>query len=164
LLHAFALAAAAFGPGAAGHPLRHLSYAVHFGGRAETVYHYGGIATSLAGVGTAYRNGGYDDTIDVDVLARFLGRGFVDGNHMDEKNHWRVTIEQGTTSVVTDYTILKNENGVLSISETGELKDENGRSHSNGQIVYDMKRTVPLSVHEESSTAGMGGGMPAAFE
>jgi hypothetical protein len=79
-------------------------------------------------------------------LAHLLGRNFVDGNKIDEKNHWRIAGSLGASAVTDDFTVTANNNGVLAITESREITGA-GASKHDAQISYDMNRTVPLSVH-----------------
>ncbi len=79
-------------------------------------------------------------------LAHLLGRDFVDGNNLDEKNHWRIAGSFGTSSVTDDFTVTANNSGILAITESREVTGTGAAKHD-AQISYDMNRTVPLSVH-----------------
>ncbi|MFN2449380.1 MAG: hypothetical protein ABR508_06270 [Candidatus Baltobacteraceae bacterium] len=84
------------------------------------------------------------------TLTRFLGRTFVNADAMDDKNHWAVDLATGRVNVRSDFTVTSNNNGVVSIDEKRVLKDGNDESDTTGRISYDIKRMVPLSIHEES--------------
>jgi hypothetical protein len=88
-------------------------------------------------------------------LGHLLGRNFVDGNNLDEKNHWRIAGSMGTATVTDDFTVTANDAGVLAITESREITGANAAKHD-AQISYDMNRTVPLSVHytQTGDTAG----------
>lgn len=90
-------------------------------------------------------------------LARFLGRKFINGDYLDEKNHWHIdmTLPQNTTSA-TDFTIDKNNNGILDISEYQRVSSGMHVMTTTGRIAYDMNRTLPLSIHETSNSSGAG--------
>ena len=79
-------------------------------------------------------------------LAHLLGRNFVDGNNLDEKNHWRIAGSLGASNVTDDFTVTANTNGVLAITEARVITGAGASTHD-AQISYDMNRTVPLSVH-----------------
>jgi hypothetical protein len=79
-------------------------------------------------------------------LAHLLGRNFVDGNNLDEKNHWRIAGSLGASKVTDDFTVTANTNGILAITEARVITGAGASTHD-AQISYDMNRTVPLSVH-----------------
>lgn len=84
------------------------------------------------------------------TLLRFLGAHFVDPNNLDAKSHWHVQ-RDGPTSTSADYTISKNNNGVMTIDEVRTVK-ENGSSPAttdiSSTIGYDFNKNVPTSVTE----------------
>lgn len=86
------------------------------------------------------------------TLARFLARDFINPDLIDSHNHWNSELKSSALDIATDFTITKNENGILSIDELRELKNTTGRTHTTGQIVYDMNHTIPISIHEQSVT------------
>ena len=90
-------------------------------------------------------------------LARFLGRKFINGDYLDEKNHWHIDMTlPGNAATATDFTINKNTGGLLDISETQTVKAQMTTATTKGHIVYDMNRTVPLTIREEkTSPAGL---------
>ncbi|HET6896304.1 MAG TPA: hypothetical protein VFH72_13045 [Candidatus Baltobacteraceae bacterium] len=83
-------------------------------------------------------------------LAHLLGRNFIDGNNLDEKNHWRIAGPVGTAMLTDDFTVTANDNGVLAITESRKVTGSAPSAHD-AQISYDMNRTVPLSVHYTQS-------------
>ena len=83
-------------------------------------------------------------------LARFLGRKFINGDYLDEKNHWRIDMTlPGNTAVATDFTITKNTNGILDITEAQTVTTGMDKTHTAGRLTYDMNRAVPISLHED---------------
>ena len=89
-------------------------------------------------------------------LARFLGRKFINGDYLDEKNHWHIDMKPpGGVTVATDFTITKNTNGILDITEDQKVTAQMTITRTRGQISYDMNRTVPLSIHEEKIGDGV---------
>jgi len=84
------------------------------------------------------------------ALARFLARGFIDGNRIDEKNHWQVELKHGPVSVKTDFTIQQNINGILTVDESETFHDDGRVTYKSGKITYDMNRTVPTNIHEQT--------------
>jgi hypothetical protein len=89
-------------------------------------------------------------------LARFLGRKFINGDYLDEKNHWHIDMKPpGGASVATDFTINTNTNGILDITETQKVTAQMSNTRTQGRISYDMNRTVPLTIHEEKIGDGI---------
>ncbi|MGA8534744.1 MAG: hypothetical protein WB615_11590 [Candidatus Tumulicola sp.] len=88
------------------------------------------------------------------TLLRLLGSNFVDPNQLDAKQHWQRLQQNGSASSTSDFTISKNANGVMTISETRVEKDGSGArprtSEITGTIGYDFGRTVPTSIDEYS--------------
>ena len=89
-------------------------------------------------------------------LARFLGRKFINGDYLDEKNHWHIDMKvPGGISSATDFTINKNTDGILDITESQKITAQMSNTHTQGRVSYDMNRTVPLSIHEEKIGDGV---------
>jgi hypothetical protein len=89
-------------------------------------------------------------------LARFLGRKFINGDYLDEKNHWHIDMKPpGGVSVATDFTINKNTDGILDITEDQKVTAQMSNTRTRGTISYDMNRTVPLSIREEKIGDGV---------
>lgn len=88
------------------------------------------------------------------TLLRLLGSNFVDPNQLDAKRHWQRQQQSGASSSVSDFTISKNANGVITIAETRLEKDGAGArpqtSDVTGTIGYDSGRTIPTSVEEST--------------
>lgn len=85
------------------------------------------------------------------TLLRFLGATFVDPDELDAKRHWQRT-QGGATS---DFTIAASANGVMTINETGVTRAGGARPDTSnvvGSIVYDFNRTIPTSVHEQTTS------------
>ncbi len=87
------------------------------------------------------------------TLLRLLGSNFIDPNQLDAKQHWQ-RARQGTgSSTVSDFTIAKNANGIMTIDEETIVKDGGARpqgSQVTGTIGYDFNRTIPTSIDEYS--------------
>ena len=86
------------------------------------------------------------------ALLRFLGAHFVDPNALDAKQHWHVE-RDGAITTIADYTIAKNEAGVLSINEVRIVKQTGSRpltTNTNATIGYDFSRSVPTAISEYS--------------
>jgi hypothetical protein len=98
-------------------------------------------------------------------LARFLGRKFINGDYLDEKNHWRIdfTLPDKST-VATDFTITKNNGGILDITEAQKVVSAMGGMQTEGRITYDMNRTVPLTIHEQSGGMGSNAGLRFTYD
>lgn len=90
-------------------------------------------------------------------LGHLLGRNFVDGNAMDEKNHWRVAGTIQDTKVTDDFTVTSNDSGILNINEVRDTTEAGATTHHTAQITYDMNKTVPTKVHMVNSAPGTAG-------
>ncbi|MGA8534543.1 MAG: hypothetical protein WB615_10585 [Candidatus Tumulicola sp.] len=88
------------------------------------------------------------------TLLRLLGSNFVDPNQLDAKRHWQRQQQSGASSSLSDFTISKNANGVMTIDETRVEKDSSGArpqtSDVTGTIGYDSGRTIPTSIAEST--------------
>ena len=85
-------------------------------------------------------------------LARFLGRGFINGDYLDERNHWHIDMTlPSSASAATDFTINSNTNGILDITELQTIRAQMSNTTMKGHIIYDMIRMVPLSIREEKT-------------
>lgn len=85
------------------------------------------------------------------TLLRFLGAHFVDPNNLDAKSHWHVQ-RDGPVSTAADYTISKNDNGVMTIDEVRTVKDISSATpqttNINATIGYDFNKSIPTAVTE----------------
>jgi hypothetical protein len=86
------------------------------------------------------------------TLLRLLGSNFVDPNQLDAKQHWQRQQQGGTGTSTSDFTISKNANGIMTISESRVEKDGAGArpqmSDVTSTIGYDFGRTIPTSIDE----------------
>lgn len=86
------------------------------------------------------------------TLLRFLASNFVDPNQLDSQSHWKVVSDSGAAySMVADYTIAKNADGVMTIDEKREVKQTQAATTTTDittTIDYDFNRTIPTSVNE----------------
>lgn len=80
-------------------------------------------------------------------LGHLLGRGFVDGNSMDEKNHWRVAGDLAGGKLTDDFTVTSNTSGILNIQETRDYVLGGSDTHHLATITYDLNKTIPTKVH-----------------
>jgi len=96
------------------------------------------------------------------ALLRLLGSNFVDVDQIDAKNHWRVDQSGRHLSDVADFSIDKNDDGILRISSVRVLREIDAIgfvSTTNGTITYDNARAVPtLIVEDETTRQGSGVG------
>jgi hypothetical protein len=96
------------------------------------------------------------------ALLRLLGTNFVDVVQIDAKNHWRVDQSGRHLSDVADFTIDKNDDGILHISSVRVLREIDAIgfvSTTDGTIVYDEARAIPtLVVEDETTRQGSGVG------
>jgi hypothetical protein len=86
------------------------------------------------------------------LLLSLLGRGFIDQQASDARNHWRREYDGKQVSVVTNYTMSDTSSvGVVSIVKHSKITSRSrsvGNSEENGKIVYDRTLSVPDSVHD----------------
>jgi hypothetical protein len=86
------------------------------------------------------------------TLLRLLGSNFVDPGALDAKKHWQHQHQSGTSSSTTDFTISKNDNGIMTISESRAEKDATGARPQTSDITatigYDFARLIPTSIDE----------------
>jgi len=96
------------------------------------------------------------------ALLRLLGSNFVDVDQIDTKNHWRVDQSGRHLSDVADFSIDKNDDGMLRISSIRVLREIDAIgfvSTTNGTITYDNSRAIPTLILEDETTregAGVG--------
>ena len=95
------------------------------------------------------------------TLLRFLGSTFVNPDLIDAKNHWRYDQGNSTMSTVADYTITANNNGVMNIDETREVKLTGSvpqTTDGTAKITYDFPKLIPTKVDEYVTTRQSAGG------
>lgn len=86
-------------------------------------------------------------------LAHLLGRGFVDGNSMDEKNHWRIAGKLDGNDLTDDFTVTSNNAGILNINEVRDVTASGNTTHHTAQITYDLNKTIPTKIVSTDSNA-----------
>ena len=95
------------------------------------------------------------------TLLRLLGRTFIDESQIDAKHHWQLASESPTYSETNDFTIDRDQGGILDITGQRVIKVEGARGYratSNLQITYDKNYVVPTLVKEDTvmrQTEGM---------
>ena len=83
------------------------------------------------------------------TLLRFLGANFVDPGQIDAKQHWKVGESNGAYSISADYTIAKNVDGALTISEDRIVRPTKAETSTiDATIGYDFKRQIPITITE----------------
>ncbi len=85
------------------------------------------------------------------TLLRFLGGNFVDPSALDARRHWQIVQNTPALNLTANYTINSNDNGIMQIGETRNLRNPKGGSLTTdvaSKIGYDFKRGVPISVDE----------------
>ncbi len=91
------------------------------------------------------------------ALLRVLGQNFVDPSQIDAKNQWKIALKNPSLSMSSEFTVRKNDNGILSIDETRKI-DRKGAQASmtqvTGKILYDQNKTLPLSLFEQTIERG----------
>ncbi len=96
------------------------------------------------------------------ALIRFLAPTFVDPDRLDAAHHWKIEDATAQYSLVSNFTIAKNENGIMMIDENRVIKQQQpevSTISANTTIGYDFGRFVPTSVNEytiERSEGSMG--------
>lgn len=95
-------------------------------------------------------------------LGRLLGRNFVSGDKMDDKNHWRISSNAGGSDSTDDYTVTANNGGLVTITEKRSITIDSGTSEHNAQITYDMNRTVPTAFSYTDGVIGTPGSTVSA--
>lgn len=86
------------------------------------------------------------------TLLRFLGAHFVDPSNLDAKSHWHVE-RDGPVTATADYTISKNNDGVMTIDEVRTVKENSASpktTNINATIGYNFNKNVPTSITEYS--------------
>ena len=81
----------------------------------------------------------------------YLGTNFIDPALIDNKQHWRIENTGPEYSLVSDFDIRSNNNGLMTINEVRETKETTGHVETvnmNGTISYDFNKQVPTSVSE----------------
>jgi hypothetical protein len=89
--------------------------------------------------------------VEEQTLLRFLGANFVDPAIIDSKQHWSFGDTGPGYSMKADYTIAKNDAGVMTIQENRTVKEQqsaNTDTSINTTISYDYNRQVPTALNE----------------
>ncbi len=85
------------------------------------------------------------------TIVRFLGENFVDPALIDAKKHWHLGSNGPSFAAASDYTITKNDGGVMQINETRKLTysgDRSGEANITTDLTYDYNRQVPTAINE----------------
>ncbi|HET7813133.1 MAG TPA: hypothetical protein VFL13_02040, partial [Candidatus Baltobacteraceae bacterium] len=86
-------------------------------------------------------------------LAHLMGRKFVNGDQLDDKNHWRIAGGAGGGTVTDDFTINSNTGGILDITEARDLVEGKDTTHHAASITYDLNHSLPTKLHYTDSSA-----------
>ncbi|HET7812783.1 MAG TPA: hypothetical protein VFL13_00260 [Candidatus Baltobacteraceae bacterium] len=86
-------------------------------------------------------------------LAHLMGRKFINGDQLDDKNHWRIAGGAAGGTVTDDFTINSNTNGILDITESRDLVINKETTHHAASITYDLNHTLPTKLHFTDSSA-----------
>jgi hypothetical protein len=105
------------------------------------------------------------------TILRFLGANFVDPKELDASKHWSIAQISGDgTDVHADYSINRNNSGMMQIGEKRTVK-ELGAGHLTtnieANIGYDLSRLVPTSVQEyatQHADAGLKGNSSTTYQ
>lgn len=76
----------------------------------------------------------------------------MDATQLDSKQHWQTVQSTPPSTATSDYTIAKNDSGIMTIDEARVVTYAGARPLTttvNSTIGYDY-RTIPVSVHEYS--------------
>lgn len=85
------------------------------------------------------------------AVIRLLAPTFVDPDRLDAAHHWKIENSSSQYSLVSNFTIAKNENGMMTIDESRIIKQQQPEVTTidvNATIGYDFGRLVPVSVDE----------------
>jgi len=86
-------------------------------------------------------------------LLRFLGRQFVDQGRLDAKAHWQIETPVPGATATSDFTIAGGSPQAYTIVETTVAHIHGSQpftTTTEGRIVYDALKTVPLAIHQDS--------------
>ncbi|HTU70809.1 MAG TPA: hypothetical protein VMF11_10880 [Candidatus Baltobacteraceae bacterium] len=90
-------------------------------------------------------------------VIRLLGAHFVNPSLLDSKLHWQISSQGPQFSATSDYTIVKNDGGLMQIDESRKLTYQGSRTGSadvTNTIGYDFNRQIPTSLDEITSDHG----------
>jgi len=93
------------------------------------------------------------------ALIRFLAPTFVDPDRLDAARHWKIENSTPQYSLVSNFTIAKNANGIMTIEENRVVKQQQpevSTIDANATIGYDFGRVVPTSIDEYSIERSQG--------
>jgi hypothetical protein len=85
------------------------------------------------------------------TVVRLLGENFVDPALIDAQHHWRFSSSGPQYEASSDYTIVKNDGGIMQINETRKVTYVGSRAGSaevTNTIGYDFTRQIPLWIDE----------------
>lgn len=85
------------------------------------------------------------------TVLRFLGPNFVSPSLLDSKMHWQLGSNGPGFTATSDYTIAKNNNGMMSIDETRKLtytQMMQGTANVTTGLIYDFNHSMPTSIDE----------------
>lgn len=95
-------------------------------------------------------------------LLQVLGRDFLTGAAIDAHNHWTYANKGSDSKDVADYTIRKDNNGILTILYNRNVNVGGAQPFSavsDGQLTYNRAKTLPMILSEHTITrqaVGMG--------
>ncbi|MDQ2866297.1 MAG: hypothetical protein M3R51_08725 [Candidatus Eremiobacteraeota bacterium] len=87
------------------------------------------------------------------AIARLLGPHFFDPSRVDAKQHWNVTNSSNGFSERSDFSVSKNDGGMLTIAESGTATQSGMPkidTSVSATIRYDSNLQVPVNVSEYS--------------
>lgn len=83
-------------------------------------------------------------------LVRVLGANFVDPALIDAKQHWQLSNAGSDSSTVSNFSIVRNADGIMSINEDRQITysgARRGSAEGTSTIAYDFNRTLPTALH-----------------
>jgi len=87
------------------------------------------------------------------AVIRLLAPTFVDPDRLDAARHWKIENATSSYSLTSNFTIAKNDNGIMTIDENRVVKEQQPQvatTDITATIGYDFGRTIPTSVNEYS--------------
>lgn len=94
------------------------------------------------------------------ALIRLLAPKFVDPNNLDASKHWKVEEPGAQTSVTSDFTIARNQGGMMTIDENRVVRQQEPQTVTTNlttTISYDFSRSIPITVNEYAIARGAAG-------
>jgi hypothetical protein len=94
------------------------------------------------------------------ALIRLLAPKFVDPDNLDAAKHWKIEEPGAQMSVTSDFTIARNQGGMMTIDETRTVRQQGSQTVTTNlttTISYDFNRSIPIAVNEYAIARGAAG-------